>query len=225
VSAENEKKVEPQTEKSFPGAAENNSGASANTGTAASESGRRNRRERGERGGRGRGRSGERRDKRDRDDARERDYTETLVGVFRCSATVKGGRRLSFGALITVGNNKGRVGYGYAKAKEVPGAIQKATKKAHRSLVPFEISVGDTIPHQVEGTHGASKVILIPARPGTGVIASASVKAILEAGGLKNVLTKCIGNTNSRNVVKATLNALQALRSRELVAKLRQVEL
>jgi small subunit ribosomal protein S5 len=132
---------------------------------------------------------------------------------------------LSFGALVTVGNSKGRVGIGYAKAKEVPGAIQKASKKAHSQLINFVVAEGDTVPHQIEGQYGASRVILIPARPGTGVIAGASVKAILEAGGLKNVLTKCIGNTNTRNMVKATMNALSLLRSRETVAQLRQVEL
>lgn len=161
----------------------------------------------------------------DRRDERDHEYSETLIDIYRCSATVKGGRRLSFGALVTVGNSKGRVGIGYAKAKEVPGAIQKASKKAHSQLIDFVVAEGDTVPHQIQGQYGASRVILIPARPGTGVIAGASVKAILEAGGLKNVLTKCIGNTNTRNMVKATMNALSLLRSRETVAQLRQVEL
>lgn len=176
-------------------------------------------------------RRGGRRDRRrgnggkDRREERDHEYSETLIDIYRCSATVKGGRRLSFGALVTVGNSKGRVGIGYAKAKEVPGAIQKASKKAHSQLINFVVAEGDTVPHQIEGQYGASRVILIPARPGTGVIAGASVKAILEAGGLKNVLTKCIGNTNTRNMVKATMNALSLLRSRETVAQLRQVEL
>ena len=161
----------------------------------------------------------------DRREERDHEYSETLIDIYRCSATVKGGRRLSFGALVTVGNSKGRVGIGYAKAKEVPGAIQKASKKAHSQLINFVVAEGDTVPHQIQGQYGASRVILIPARPGTGVIAGASVKAILEAGGLKNVLTKCIGNTNTRNMVKATMNALSLLRSRETVAQLRQVEL
>lgn len=160
-----------------------------------------------------------------RDEPVARDTSETLIDIYRCSATVKGGRRLSFGALVTVGNAKGRVGIGYAKAKEVPGAIQKAIKKANGSLKNFVIADGDTIPHQVTGRFGASRVILIPARPGTGVIAGAAVKAILEAGGLKNVLTKSVGNTNTRNIVKATLNALEQLRSREKTASLRGVEL
>jgi small subunit ribosomal protein S5 len=164
-------------------------------------------------------------DREKRSEARERDYAEILIDIYRCSATVKGGRRLSFGALVAVGNGKGRVGFGYAKAKEVPGAIQKAIKKAYRDLNDFALTADDTIPHQIEGVYGASRVILIPARPGTGVIAGTSVKAILEAGGVKNVLTKCVGNTNSRNMVRATMSALTGLRSKETVAKLRQIEL
>lgn len=188
-----------------------------------------------QRGGRGRGRGGEgeggerggdRKRRRDRKEEKpERDTAETLIDIYRCSATVKGGRRLSFGALVTVGNGKGKVGIGYAKAKEVPGAIQKAIKAANASLKQFTFAEGDTIPHQVVGRFGASRVILIPARSGTGVIAGAAVKAILEAAGLKNVLTKNIGNPNTRNVVKATMNALHQLRTKELVCNLRGVTL
>lgn len=178
---------------------------------------------------RGRGRGGEadgNKRRRDRKEEKvERDTSETLIDIYRCSATVKGGRRLSFGALVTVGNGKGRVGIGYAKAKEVPGAIQKAIKVANASLKQFQFAEGDTISHQVIGRFGASRVIIIPARSGTGVIAGAAVKAILEAAGLKNVLTKSIGNPNTRNVVKATMNALDQLRTKELVSKLRGVEL
>jgi small subunit ribosomal protein S5 len=195
--------------------------AAAESGAEAEEEAGGGRRRRDRRRGRGKDRD---KDKEKRD-VKDREYAEILIDIYRCSATVKGGRRLSFGALVTVGNGKGRVGFGYAKAKEVPGAIQKAIKKAHRSLVDFEISEGDTIPHQIIGIYGASRVILIPARPGTGVIAGTSVKAILEAGGVKNVLTKCVGNTNSRNMVKATMDALVNLRSKDTVAKLRQIEL
>lgn len=177
-----------------------------------------------ERGGKNRDRR--RNNKKDRREEKEvREFSETLIDIYRCSATVKGGRRLSFGALVTVGNAKGKVGIGYAKAKEVPGAIQKAIKKAHTELKTFNIAEGDTIPHKVIGRFGASEVIIIPARPGTGVIAGAAVKAILEAGGLKNVLTKSVGSNNTRNIVKATMNALSQLRSRETVASLRGVEL
>ena len=167
----------------------------------------------------------DRRKRRDRDERPVKEFSETLIDIYRCSATVKGGRRLSFGALVTVGNGKGKVGIGYAKAKEVPGAIQKAIKSAHSDVQSFKITEGDTISHQVVGRFGASKVILIPARPGTGVIAGAAVKAILEAAGLKNVLTKSVGNNNTRNIVKATLQGLKSLRSKEDVQNLRGVEL
>ncbi len=181
--------------------------------------------DRGDRGPSGRGGRGGRRGRRDRepDEPEENPYQETLIDVYRCSATVKGGRRLSFGALVTVGDSKGQVGIGYGKAKEVPGAIQKAMKRGRLSMKPFP-RVGDgTIPHQVVGRFGASRVILVPARPGTGLIASAAVKAVLEAGGLKNVLTKSVGSNNTRNVVKAVMNALAKLRSREQVQALRGV--
>jgi small subunit ribosomal protein S5 len=168
---------------------------------------------------------------RDRDRSREprepveKEFTETLIDVYRCSATVKGGRRLSFGALVAVGDSQGQVAIGYGRAKEVPGAIQKAIQKGRASLKRFPISEGGTIPHQVKGRFGASRVILVPARPGTGVIASAAVKAILEAAGLTNVLTKSVGSNNTRNVVKATMNALETLRSKEEVERLRSVQL
>ncbi len=171
---------------------------------------------RGGRGGRGR---------RDRDEPREREFQETLIGVYRCSATVKGGRRLSFGSLVCVGDGKGRVGIGYGKAKEVPGAFQKAIKAGRRELKRFTITPGGSIPHEVKGRFGASSVVLIPAMPGTGVIAGTAVKAILEAGGLTNVLTKVYGSTNTRNVVKAVMNALENLRSKEMTESLRGVEL
>lgn len=180
----------------------------------------RDRRDGGGDGGRGRG--GRREKERE---SEEREFQETLVAVYRCSATVKGGRRLSFGAMVTVGDRKGRVGVGYGKAKEVPGAIQKAIQKARKSLRKFPISTGGTIPHQVTGVFGASRVILVPARPGTGLIAGGAVKAILEAGGLANVLTKSVGSNNTRNIVKAVMDALESLRSKQNVESLRGVEL
>ncbi|MBN2711439.1 MAG: 30S ribosomal protein S5 [Planctomycetes bacterium] len=185
-----------------------------------SEKPRGGRGDRGERGGRGRGGRGGRKDREERE---ESPFIETLIDVYRCSATVKGGRRLSFGALFTVGNGKGKVGIGYGKAKEVPAAIQKAMKKGRTEMVSFPIVGDGTIPHRIVGRFGASEVILIPALPGTGVIASASVKAVLEAGGLKNILTKSVGSNNTRNVVKAVINALSQLRSKELVEKLRGI--
>ncbi len=169
------------------------------------------------RGGRGR---------KDRsDEPREREFQETLISVYRWSATVKGGRRLSFGSLVCVGDGRGRVGIGYGKAKEVPGAFQKAIKAGRRALKRFTITPGGSIPHQVKGRFGASEVVLIPAMPGTGVIAGTAVKAILEAGGLTNVLTKVYGSTNTRNVVKAVMDALEKLRSKEMTESLRGVEL
>lgn len=182
--------------------------------------------EAGARGGRGRGDTMRRgRGRRDRDEPREREFQETLISVYRCSATVKGGRRLSFGSLVCVGDGKGRVGIGYGKAKEVPGAFQKAIKAGRRSLKRFTITPGGSIPHEVKGRFGASQVVLIPAMPGTGVIAGTAVKAILEAGGLTNVLTKVYGSTNTRNVVKAVMDALEKLRSKEMTESLRGVEL
>jgi small subunit ribosomal protein S5 len=180
------------------------------------------------RGARGRGGETARRGgrgKRDRDEPREREFQETLISVYRCSATVKGGRRLSFGSLVCVGDGKGRVGVGYGKAKEVPGAFQKAIKAGRKSLKRFTITPGGSIPHEVKGRFGASQVVLIPAMPGTGVIAGTAVKAILEAGGLTNVLTKVYGSTNTRNVVKAVMDALEKLRSKEMTETLRGVEL
>lgn len=180
----------------------------------------------GARGGRGRGDTMRRgRGRRDRDEPREREFQETLISVYRCSATVKGGRRLSFGSLVCVGDGKGRVGVGYGKAKEVPGAFQKAIKAGRRSLKRFTITPGGSIPHEVKGRFGASQVVMIPAMPGTGVIAGTAVKAILEAGGLTNVLTKVYGSTNTRNVVKAVMDALEKLRSKEVTETLRGVEL
>lgn len=178
---------------------------------------------RGGRGGRG-GKGGRGRGGRDRE-KKEPEFKETLVDVYRCSATVKGGRRLSFGAMVAIGDARGKVGIGYGKAKEVPGAIQKAIKKGRQQMVSFPISRGGTIPHQVKGRFGASQVIIVPARPGTGVIAGAAVKAVLEAGGLTNVLTKSVGSNNTRNITKAAIDALKQLRSKERVASLRGVEL
>ncbi|MCL2000140.1 MAG: 30S ribosomal protein S5 [Planctomycetes bacterium] len=159
------------------------------------------------------------------DEPREREFQETLISVYRCSATVKGGRRLSFGSLVCVGDGRGRVGVGYGKAKEVPGAFQKAIKAGRRSLKRFSITPGGSISHEVKGRFGASQVVLIPALPGTGVIAGTAVKAILEAGGLTNVLTKIYGSTNTRNVVKAVMDALEQLRSKELTESLRGIKL
>ncbi|MBX3365233.1 MAG: 30S ribosomal protein S5 [Phycisphaeraceae bacterium] len=146
------------------------------------------------------------------------------VGVNRTAATVKGGRRFQFGALVIVGDRRGRVGYGYAKGVEVPQAIEKAQKVARRKLytVPME---GTTIPHEVEGTYGASKVRLIPASPGTGVVAGGTIRALLEHAGITDCLTKCYGSTQSANLVKAAFDAIAQLRTSAKVAELRGLKL
>lgn len=149
--------------------------------------------------------------------------TQTL-GIFRTSATVKGGRRFSFGALVVCGDGKGRVGYGHGKSKEVPSAVEKAEKSARRALVRVP-RIGSTIPHEVEGRFGASRVRLIPASPGTGVIAGGTVRAVLESAGITDCLTKCYGSTNKINTIRAVFDGLERLRGREAVEHVRGVEL
>lgn len=146
------------------------------------------------------------------------------VNVGRTSATVKGGRRFSFGALVIVGDRRGHVGYGYAKGVEVPRAVEKAEKAARRTLITVPME-GNTIPHEVEGTFGASKVRLIPASPGTGVVAGRTLRALLEHAGITDCLTKCYGSTHAMNVLKAALDGIGRLRSPERVAELRGVTL
>jgi len=146
------------------------------------------------------------------------------IGVDRTSATVKGGRRFSFGALVVVGDRRGRVGFGYGKSNEVPSAIEKAEKYARKAMVNVPL-VGTTIPHQVEGTFSASKVRLVPAAPGTGVVAGGTVRTILEKAGITDCLTKCYGSTNKRNIVKAVFEGLAQLRQPTQVADLRRQQL
>lgn len=148
----------------------------------------------------------------------------TTIGVYRTASTVKGGRRFSFGALVVVGNRRGQVGFGYAKANEVPQAIEKAQKYAKREMVNVT-RIGTTIHHEVEGKFSASKVRLIPASPGTGVVAGGVVRSILEMAGVNDCLTKCYGSTNARNTVKAVFDGLSQLRLPEDVATLRGQEL
>jgi len=148
----------------------------------------------------------------------------TTVGVFRTAATVKGGRRFSFSALVVVGDRAGRVGAGYGKANQVPPAIEKAQKIAKRNMRPYPMQ-GRTIPHEVEGRYGACRVRLVPASPGTGVIAGASVRAVLEMFGLQDCLTKSFGSNNPKNLVKAVIDGLSRLQSKEQVESLRGVQL
>ncbi|MEM1071649.1 MAG: 30S ribosomal protein S5 [Planctomycetota bacterium] len=146
------------------------------------------------------------------------------AGIFRTAATVKGGRRFSFGAMVIVGDRRGKIGHGHAKSTEVPSAIEKAEKKARRSTMSVPLT-GGTIPHEVEGRFLASRVRLIPASPGTGVIAGSSVRSILELVGVTDCLTKCYGSTNKVNVIKAVFDALSQLRTKDSIAELRGVDL
>lgn len=152
---------------------------------------------------------------------------ERVVKIRRCAAVVKGGRRFSFNALVVVGDKNGRVSCGYGKANEVPPAVEKAAKDAQETLKrQARVTMkGETIPHRVIGKFGASKVILIPAGPGTGVKAGPGVRDVLECCGIHNILTKTHGSTNPLNLVKATIEGLLQLRSREEVAALRGVTL
>jgi len=154
----------------------------------------------------------------------ERAFEDTVVKLYRCATVVKGGRRFSFGALVVVGDRQGQVGYGYGKANEVPPAVEKGIKQARRAVFRVPLR-GTTIPHRVVGHFGASKVVMIPAAPGTGVIAGAAPRAVLELAGVKDVLTKCYGSTSPKNLVKATINGLKALRTRAMVEELRGVTL
>ena len=148
----------------------------------------------------------------------------TTLKVYRTSATVKGGRRFSFGALVVVGDRGGKVGVGYGKSREVPLAVEKAQKYARKAMKTIPMS-GKTLPHEVEGTYSSSKVRLVPASPGTGVVAGGTVRAILEMAGVTDCLTKCYGSTNARNMVKAVFDGLAKLRTRQYVEKVRGKEL
>jgi small subunit ribosomal protein S5 len=179
---------------------------------------------RGGRGGQGggRGRGGPRggRD-RDRD---ESGMESAVVRIYRCAKVVKGGRTFSFGALVVAGDRKGNVGIGYGKANEVPMAVEKATKDARKSLIKVNLK-GTTIPHTVKGTSGASTVILVPARPGTGVTAGKSVRPCVELAGITDILTKAYGSTSPKNLVKATMAALTQLQNRDQVENNRGIQL
>ena len=158
----------------------------------------------------------------DRDSGRA--LLENVVKVFRCATVVRGGRRFSFAALVVVGDGNGRVGYGYGKANEVPPAVDKALSVARTSMLAASLD-GDTVPHTVIGRFGSTRVLLRPAGPGTGIIAGAGVRAVVEAAGIRNVLTKSFGSRNLKNMVKATINALSSLRNRADIERLRGVQI
>jgi len=152
----------------------------------------------------------------------ERPLEDTVVKIFRCAKVVKGGRRFSFAALVVVGDRAGTVGIGYGKANEVPLAVEKGIKDAKKSLRKIAL-LGRTIPHRVISKYRATKIIMVPASPGTGVIAGSSARAVLEYAGVQDVLTKVYGSTSAKNVVKATMDGLLKLRNKEMIESFRGV--
>ncbi len=173
----------------------------------------------------GQGRQGQgKRGQGKRDNQMEGGLEDNVVRIYRCATVVKGGRRFSFAALTVVGDRKASVGMGYGKAAEVPSAVEKSKKIAQRGLTKIKLR-GKTIPHRTVGRFGAARVVLIPASPGTGVIAGASVRSVLELAGVHDCLTKCYGSRNPKNLVRATYEALVNLYSPEKIEELRGVKI
>src|SRR4249919_1102148 len=166
---------------------------------------------------------GERRGRRNREDREERDneFVDKLVHINRVAKVVKGGRRFGFAALVVVGDQRGRVGYGHGKAREVPEAIRKATEEAKKSLIRVPLKDGRTLHHEVRGHHGAGKVIVRPAPAGTGVIAGGPLRAVFEALGVGDVVCKSMGSSNPYNMVRAIFDGLKNQQSPRMVAQRR----
>ncbi len=154
----------------------------------------------------------------------EKAFEEHVVKIYRCAKVVKGGRRFRFGALVIIGDRNGQIGVGYGKANEVPAAVDKGIKNARKAMVRVTLR-GNTIPHRVQASYGASKIIMVPASEGTGVIAGVHVRPLLELAGIRDVLTKAHGSTNPKNLIRAGLLAFRQLRNREEISSLRGVEL
>lgn len=171
--------------------------------------------------GPGRGPGGPRGPRGPRPERVESEFIETIVAINRCAKVVKGGRRFSFSALVVVGDGERRVGTGLGKANEVAEAIKKGIEQAKRAMFPIPM-VKSTIPHPIIGKSGAGRVMLKPASPGTGIIAGGGARAVLQAGGVRDVLTKSLGSNNPLNVVNATVAGLKALRRREEIERLKE---
>ena len=160
-----------------------------------------------------------RKENRDRDrDERDSEFLDKLVHINRVAKVVKGGRRFGFAALVVVGDQKGRVGFGHGKAREVPEAIRKATEAAKRSMVRVPLREGRTLHHDVDGRHGAGRVVLRAAPPGTGIIAGGPMRAVFETLGVQDVVAKSLGSSNPYNMVRATFDALKNEQSPRMVA-------
>lgn len=157
-------------------------------------------------------------------EGRSKLYAEDVIRINRCAKVVKGGKRFSFAAFVVLGDGKGKVGFGKGKAKDVALSIDKAVRDGEKAVKPYPIIDG-TIPHEIEGRFGSSKVRLIPAAPGTGVIAGKSIRAVLEKAGVHNILTKSYGSRNPINVIRATIDALERLKTRQQFQELRGIEL
>jgi len=167
------------------------------------------------------GREDNRRGKKNRDEEQDNEFIDRLVHINRVAKTVKGGRNMSFAALVIVGDEKGRVGFGKGKAREVPEAIRKATEEAKKTMIRVPLREGRTLHHDVRGRHGAGKIVMRSAPPGTGVIAGGPMRAVLECLGVQDVVGKSVGTSNPYNMVRATFDALKRMESPRMIASKR----